>query len=123
MDKPLRKILYGVYDADGGLWGELKYIFGKVSGQTRCTLCDLTHGWSPRGKKDWSAFINEQAFEFLLVHRNEQVGELKKVTSDRTPCIVQKVDDRYTLIIDPEELGECQGDLEKFKTLLVLKIC
>ncbi len=122
MDKPLRKILYGVYDADGGLWGELKYFFGKVSGQTHCTLCDLTHGWSLRGKKDWSTFVNKGSFEFRLVHRNEHADELKKVTNNRIPCVVQKVGDTHTLIINPRQLTECQGDLEKFKTLLALKM-
>ena len=33
--------LYGIYHADGGLVGELAYIFGKYTGNVHCSLCDI----------------------------------------------------------------------------------
>ena len=35
--------LVGVYHADGGLLGELRYAYGKVRGTAHCSLCDITH--------------------------------------------------------------------------------
>ena len=34
----------GVYHANGGVLGEIAYVFGKILGQTECALCDVTHG-------------------------------------------------------------------------------
>ena len=116
------KILYGVYDADGGVWGELKYILGKASGLAHCSLCDLTHGWSLKGKKDWLNLINQSGLEFKLLHRNEQSNELAKVTSGRTPCIAQIVSHSYSIIVTPVELQACEDDIGKFKIVLASKL-
>lgn len=37
------RIIVGVYNADGGILGELTYIFKKITKQTKCSFCDLTH--------------------------------------------------------------------------------
>lgn len=39
----------GVYDADGGLLGELAYLTGRILGIAHCALCEITHG--PAGEK------------------------------------------------------------------------
>ena len=116
------KILYGVYDADGGAWGELKYIVGKASGLGHCTLCDLTHGWSLRGKKDWLNFANQSGLEFRLLHRNEQPNDLAKITSDSIPCIAHRVGHSYSVLVGPDELEACEADIGKFKILLTSKL-
>ena len=33
-----------VYDADGGLVGEVRYVVGHLLGRAECALCDITHG-------------------------------------------------------------------------------
>ncbi|MGB0637562.1 MAG: hypothetical protein ACPGN6_09160 [Gammaproteobacteria bacterium] len=116
------KILYGVYDADGGLWGEIKYILGKISGLAHCTLCDMTHGWSLRGKKEWIGFANRSELEFRLLHRNEQPSDLAKITGDSIPCIAQRIGDSYSVIVSPEELVTCEADIRKLETLLASKL-
>ena len=40
----------GIYHADGGIIGELKYFTGKLFGGSKCSLCDITH--TTAGKKD-----------------------------------------------------------------------
>jgi len=48
--------LIGVYDADGGLRGELSCVFGHQPGRRQCGLCDITH--SPvRRKAAWDAMV------------------------------------------------------------------
>ena len=36
------KIIVGVYNADGGVLGELTYVFKKITKQTKCAFCELT---------------------------------------------------------------------------------
>ena len=36
--------LTGVYQANGSLSGELRYVVGKLLGSAHCALCDITHG-------------------------------------------------------------------------------
>jgi hypothetical protein len=36
--------LVGIYNANGAVVGELQYVFGTLTGQTQCALCDITHG-------------------------------------------------------------------------------
>lgn len=38
------KTIIGIYNADGGIRGELTYFFKKLAGKTKCDLCSLTHG-------------------------------------------------------------------------------
>ena len=35
--------IWGVYHADGGLIGELKYVAGALFKGQHCSLCDITH--------------------------------------------------------------------------------
>ena len=32
--------LYGIYNADDGIMGELAYVWGKIRGTAHCALCD-----------------------------------------------------------------------------------
>ena len=41
----LLKAIWGVYHADGGIVGELRYVFGKLRGTAHCALCDITHSY------------------------------------------------------------------------------
>ena len=45
--------LTGVYQADGSLSGELRYVVGKLLGSAHCALCDITHG-AVREKKGFA---------------------------------------------------------------------
>ena len=35
--------VWGVYHADGGIMGELRYVIGAVFQGNHCSLCDITH--------------------------------------------------------------------------------
>ena len=35
--------IWGVYHADGGLLGELRYVMGVAFRGEHCSLCDITH--------------------------------------------------------------------------------
>lgn len=83
--------LIGVYDADGGLRGEIAYLAGKVAGR-HCTLCDITH--SPvRRRREWDSYISSLPVPFDVVHRNERSVALERVTEGREACVVAECDD------------------------------
>ena len=62
--------LLGVYDADGGIRGELTYVWGRWRGTAHCSLCDLTHTtW--RRKQEWDALVARVPVPLRVAHRNE----------------------------------------------------
>ena len=83
--------LVGVYDADGGLRGELAYLTGKLAGR-HCALCDITH--SPvRRRQAWDAYVAGLPVPFEVLHRNERSEPLRIATAGHEPCVVAQTDD------------------------------
>ena len=97
--------LIGVYDADGGLRGEIAYLAGKVAGR-HCTLCDITH--SPvRRRREWDSYISSLPVPFDVVHRNERSATLERVTEGREACVVAECDDgSLVFLLGNEDLAQ-----------------
>ena len=68
---PARVTKYtGIYNADGGLVGEARYVIGHLFGAVECALCDITH--SPvRRKPEWNRMVARLGVPIEVVHRNE----------------------------------------------------
>jgi hypothetical protein len=97
--------LIGVYDADGGLRGEIAYLAGKVSGR-HCTLCDITH--SPvRRRREWDSYTSSLPVPFDVVHRNERSAALQRVTEGREACVVAECGDgSQVFLLGNEDLAQ-----------------
>lgn len=115
--KPIR--LVGVYKADGGVVGELKYFFGHLVGVAKCELCDVTH--SPIRKKasfdqltkDLKA---EFGLDFALKHLNERTEAETKASAGKEPCVLAEYPDgSLGMFLDRQELREVKGDVAKFE--------
>jgi hypothetical protein len=105
----------GVYDADGGLAGELRYVVGHLLGTAECALCDITH--SPvRRKRSWDAMVAALSVPFDLRHRNElTAAEQHGLAHMRLPVVAAEVTDgRYVELLDVDALRSCGGDVEAF---------
>ncbi len=112
----IRRIV-GVYHADGGIIGEIKYFTGKLFGGSHCALCDITH--TRRGKdKIWRKCEANLGIPIDLVHLNERDTELKKYTDGITPCIVGKTSTNYILLVSKEQLENCEGEPEKLEKVI-----
>ncbi len=109
--------LWGVYHADGGLMGELAYVFGKLRGTAHCALCDITHG-SVAKKPEWKRLEAELDIPMELVHLNEQSPELEQVTEGRTPCVVSQTGNEWRLVMGPEALESCNASVDRFRERL-----
>jgi hypothetical protein len=118
--KPIR--LIGVYNADGGVVGELKYFFGHLIGIAKCELCDITHSLIQR-KSSWDRLASELKVEygldFALKHLNERTESETKATAGKEPCVLAEYPDgSLGMFLDRQELRVVDGHVDKFSKLV-----
>jgi hypothetical protein len=106
-----------VYDADGGLVGELRYVLGVLAGR-HCGLCDVTHG-RLRRRRSFDDLVCSLDVPVQVWHRNEQSPDVAEFTSGRTPTVVGRLDDGTLVeLLDSAALDACGGDVEVFAVAL-----
>lgn len=109
----------GVYDADGGLRGELAYAVGKVLGRTHCSLCDITH--SPyRRKPAWDRMADRLGVPVRLAHRNELAPEEQAVAAALPLPLVlgRTAGGRRLVLLTSEQLDALGGSVDEFDRAL-----
>jgi hypothetical protein len=122
MDQQTPNRLVGVYNADGGIVGELKYFFGHLIGVAKCELCDVTH--SPiRRKASFDKLASDLKAEFGLEmdlkHLNERSESEIRASSGQEPCVLaQYADGSLGMFLDRAELSMVKGDVAKFEGLV-----
>jgi hypothetical protein len=111
--QPIRHFV-GVYDADGGLIGELRYVIGHLRGTTSCSLCDITHT-AIRKKPAFTQAVAQLDVPFVLKHRNElTVNEKAAIGADGLPAVLAAHDDgSFTVVLTPDMLAACNGDIQQ----------
>jgi hypothetical protein len=110
--------MIGVYDADGGLRGELAYLTGRLLGVAHCALCDITHAGAGE-KPGFRGLRRSFGVPVTTIHRNEQPPDLSVVTRDRLPCVVGETEDGYELILGRGDLEACAGDVPCLEAALL----
>lgn len=122
----LRATLIGVYNADGGVVGELSYVFGHLIGTRSCSLCDISH--SPvRMKSSFKALERELADEHgiavKMIHRNERNDRETAVSAGREPCILlESRDGSISLFLDSIELEALSGNVSAFRDRIFVSL-
>lgn len=109
--------LYGIYNAEGSLAGELRYVWGKIRGTAHCALCDITH----RGIREKASFKDCRGglgLPFELLHLDELTPALREATLGRTPCVVARRGETLEVVLEDDDLRACRGDVERFRRLL-----
>jgi hypothetical protein len=109
--------LVGVYDADGGVVGELRYVVGHLLGRAECSLCDITHG-RVRRKAEFDAMCDRLGVPFEVVHRNERRADVAAASRDALPCVLALTASGLDVILDAPALRICAGDVERFEIAL-----
>ena len=112
--------LYGIYNADGGLVGEARYVIGHLLGVTSCSLCDITH--SPiRRKPGWDAMVASLDVPLRVLHRNELTPDMTDWISTITlPAVVGRTDSgQYLVVLDSDSLEKPEGSVSAFRDMLV----
>lgn len=109
--------LVGVYRADGGLRGELRYLAGHYLHGQSCSLCEITH--SPfRRKASWDRGVTALGIPFTLLHLNEMDPPLAEFVGDRAACVVAETTGGRVLLIGDADLAALDGDVDAFFALL-----
>ena len=118
MDQPVVEVV-GVYDADGGLVGELTYVVGHLLGRTECSLCDVSHG-SLRRKPAWDAMVARLPVPVHMVHRNEASAEDRAAyhLSGLPAVIGVRADGSRTVLLGPTGLRAVHGSVDAFESAL-----
>ena len=74
------KTIYFIYDADGGLWNELKYWYKKNIKKERspCELCDISHS-KYFVRLEWLTFIRKlkKDYRVRILHRDKVPQKIK----------------------------------------------
>ena len=113
--------LVGVYRADGGLRGELRYLAGHyLHGQT-CSLCDITH--SPfRRKAAWDRAVADLGIPFVLLHLNELDPDLAAYVGDDAAMVIGERPTGRVTLLDNDDLTRLHGDVAAFFAELRLRL-
>jgi len=102
----------GIYQAEGTLWGEIKYVWRKLSTKKSCSLCDITHSGLSE-KTNWQSCRAQLPIPFELIHLNERSTELLDVSKGRTPCVLAQSNEGYSMVFDDLQLQNFHGRPEQ----------
>lgn len=102
--------LIGVYDADGGLVGELAYLTGRLLGIAHCALCEITHGATGE-KPRFQATRRSLGVPLEMTHRDRLPPGLRGLVEGRTPCVVGETALGFELLLGHDDLEACRGDV------------
>ena len=103
----------GVYHANGGLFGEVAYVFGRLFGTTECALCDLTHRLVSE-KKRLRSWRCDLPYSLTFKHLNELSAQVASCVMNESPCLVLKHQGEVSILIDRHELTAMNGDEQSF---------
>lgn len=107
--------LAGVYQADAGLLGELRYFAGRLKGE-HCALCDITH--TLRGERPTFTPMRAR-LRLQTWHLNDQPPALAAVTAARTPCVAAQTAEGWQVVLGAKELSRCGRSLDAFEAAIL----
>lgn len=101
----------GIYNADGGLLGEARYVIGHLLGTAECALCDITH--SPiRRKPEWDRMVADLGVAVMLLHRNELDDTLRAAIADHElPLVLGHDGDALRVVLSAAQLTDLAGSV------------
>ena len=115
--KQLKKI-YFIYDADGGLWNEIKYWIDKnlLRKTSACELCDISHS-KFFVRFEWLTFIKElkNYYNVEVLHRNEVPQNIQD-KNYQFPCVIGETENELIEILSKKVFID-QGNPTSVKEL------
>ena len=111
MNNPAK--IYCIYNAEGSIFGEIRYIYDKYVNDIKCAMCDITHN-SFIEKSEWEKKCREFPIKIECLHLDELPSDIKNIVKDNAPCVVAKTKSINELIIRNEELTSMNGNVNSF---------
>lgn len=102
-----------VYDARGGIVGELAYAIGRARGTRHCALCGLTHG-RVRERPAWREFRALLPVPVRAFHLNDRPQDVAAASGGAAPAVIAHAGDEAVLLLGRDELERIGGDLDAF---------
>jgi len=97
------KTIYFIYDADGGLWNEIKYWYKKniLKNGNPCELCDISHS-KYFVRIEWLKFIQElkKKCDVKVLHRDEVPQKIKYMKCTYPSVIGETSDNKLQKLLD-----------------------
>jgi hypothetical protein len=113
--------LFGIYDADATIVGEVSYWIGARFGIRHCSLCDITHSLFTQ-KSEWQQcqkqLAKEHGVDFQAYHRNDAPAQVLKAAGGKYPVVISKdASEKYLIFMDNSAIASCgkspQGFLDE----------
>ena len=118
--------LIGVYDANGGIVGELSYVLGHLIGLRNCSLCDISHSpikMKSSFKQLQHELLEHHGIDVKMIHRNERNELEAKASEGREPCmLLQYPDQSISMFFDSAELKTLAGNVKSFEKLIFSRL-
>ena len=105
--------IYCIYNAEGSIKGELKYLYEKYFKDIKCSMCDITHGVFKQ-KKKWASKCLESKLNIECLHLDELPNDIKDLVINKAPCVVSQINSTNKIIINNKELANMSGDVDSF---------
>ena len=112
-----RQIVFGIYNADGTFFGELGYVIAKLGGKRSCSLCDVTHGWNPFGKRQWKGLCKSSSLDIQLIHRDEATESQLQAAGD-LPSFITAVEEGWAQIMGSTQITKLKSQPETIVSML-----
>ena len=97
------KTIYFIYNADGGLFNELKYWYKKhiEKNESACELCDISHH-KYFIRPSWLRFIRrlKKEYRVKVLHRDEVPQKIKQENFSYPSVIGETTDNEFIAIMD-----------------------
>lgn len=118
--------LFGVYDADATLTGELTYWIGARFGIRHCSLCDITHSLF-REKSEWQKcqkqLKEDHGVDFRAFHRNDAPVPVRVVAAGSYPVVISKNTlGHFEVFMDNAAISKCGKSAQAFLSEIVSRL-
>ena len=105
--------IYCIYNAEGSIFGELKYLYKKYTENIKCSMCDITHNTLSE-KKEWKKRCMVSFLKIECLHLDELPKDIENLVEGNTPCVVAKTSSTNEIIIEDKELIAMKGNVDSF---------
>ncbi len=105
--------IYCIYNAEGSIFGELKYFYNKYIRDIKCSMCDITHNTLSE-KKEWKKRCMVSSLKIECLHLDELPKDIENLVEGNTPCVVAKTSSTNEIIIEDKELIAMKGNVDSF---------
>ena len=106
-------IIYCIYNAEGSIFGEIRYLYNKYIKDIKCSMCDITHNTLSE-KREWKKRCMVSPLKIECLHLDELPKDIENLVIGNTPCVVAKTSSINEIIIKNKELIAMKGNVDSF---------